>query len=78
MNEHMTEDEVYSKVSNYLGDFYLDVTAVPGTAFPALEHIAKLITKVIVSIASAWWSLHELIDYLTNKNLLEGLLKANG
>ena len=58
------------QIDEFLDDLYLNVgTTVPGGVFSAAgqEIILKSLTQFVVSVCAAWWSIHELMDLLRNR-----------
>ena len=79
MKTALTE-EVKAKVEDFLDSLYLDVTGnstAPNQGAIAEEYFVKLITKFCVSVATAWWSLRELFDYIQKRRLYREFKQSN-
>lgn len=61
--------EVKQKIDNYLDNLHFDFQTTPGQASTTLqeEFIIKLLTRFIVSLCSAWWSIREVLDYIQKR-----------
>jgi hypothetical protein len=69
-------DEVKEKIDKFLDELYLDVGTDGTTVNITEEYLIKLLTRFAVSIATAWWSLSELFDYIQNRRTVKGFRNA--
>jgi hypothetical protein len=68
MAKRQSQQELQDKVDEFLDSLYLDVQCPTGPGAKMSEDYAiKMITKFIISICTAWWSILELIEYVRNK-----------
>lgn len=58
-------EEAKAKIDEVLDQYYLDVQCAPGAV--AQETVTKLVTRIIVSLCSAWWSIKELLEYVQER-----------
>lgn len=59
--KHDRKAEAKVKIDQLLDEYYFDVQCVPGSM--TQETLTRLITRIIVSLCSAWWSIKELMEY---------------
>ena len=58
--------ETKQKIDHFLDGLYLDAQGPTGTALPE-EYVIKIITRFVISLCTAWWSMRELFDYIQNR-----------
>lgn len=60
--------ETKLKIDNFLNSLYLDVQGA-GTINNKLseEYVLKLLTRFLVSLGTAFWSITELLDYIRTR-----------
>lgn len=64
------QNETIKQIKLFLDNVYFDFQG-PGNANPfngtKEEYIIRLITRSIVALCTAWWSIREVIDYLQKR-----------
>lgn len=65
--KRLSKEETKQKIDELLDEFYFDVQCAPGTGQLTQEAVVKLITKIVVSLCSAWWSITELMEYIRER-----------
>ena len=55
-------------IKSYLDDSCFDVQFSPNGAFSVAEaNLIKILSKIVVGTATAWWSIIELKEFLKNR-----------
>lgn len=73
----MTNDERLTQIKDYLEELHFNFEAVPGFGAAEAEkaifetYLIDLISKVVLSLCTAWWSINEIIDYFRNRKVLK-------
>ena len=63
--------ELKAKADEFIDKLYLDVAS--GSCSPQEQIIIRAITRFVVSICTAWWSMRELFDYMNSRRELHRL-----
>lgn len=59
---------IKEKIDNYIDNLYFNFQSVPGQGSSLQEeYIIKLLTRFLVSVCSAWWSVREVLDYIQKR-----------
>lgn len=63
-------NDTVKKIQTFLDSVYFDVQSPGGANLfngTKEEYIIRLITRSIVALCTAWWSVRELLDYLQKR-----------
>lgn len=61
-------EDIKNKIDDFLGSLYLDFQAAPATGGSMTqEYVLKLLTRFIMSVCTAFWSITELVEYIHNR-----------
>lgn len=68
------ESNLEDKVLSYLRDCCLDIHGISGSSVSSMmeAQLTKILTKIIVAIASIWWSSLELRDFFKTRSMKAG------
>lgn len=64
MNLDHKKKALSQKITSSLDDYYFDVQSLNGPNILDESHLAKLLSKMAVGIATVWWTAVELKDYI--------------
>lgn len=64
MNLKIKQQHLADKINNSLDGYYFDVQSLGAPSVLDESHLAKLLTKLAVGVATVWWTAVELKDYV--------------
>lgn len=64
------------QIDEFIDSLYFDVQAAGGQAKLSEEYVVKLVTKFLVSLCTAIWSISEILDYIKERKEFKNLFKS--
>lgn len=65
-----------NKIDAFIDSLYFDVQGASGMGTKlSEEYVIKLLTRFIVSLGTAFWSISELLEYIRNRRNLKEFIK---
>lgn len=70
-------EDIKNKIDDFMDSLYFDVQGAPtmGGTSMSQEYIVKIVTRFVMSICTAFWSLSELLEYIRNRRDFRELIK---
>lgn len=64
------------KINQFIDSLYFDIQGASGTGTKlSEEYIVKLITRFVISLGTAFWSISELLEYIRNRRNSKEFIK---
>lgn len=71
----ISKNQYLQNIDNYIDDCCFDIQGISTSSSlsdVSEAQLAKIITKIVVGLASAWWSILEFREFLKNKKIGKG------
>lgn len=76
MSKKELPQELKDKIDEFLDSLYLDFQAAPAAGGTMTqEYIIKLVTRFIMGVCTAFWSIAELVEYIHNRREFREFIK---